>query len=155
AEPEVTENSPPRAERAHYIDVGVTHEVIAGLSVGLDGYYKVAKYPLDEGQFGAPVFLTPFNYRTGWNLGVELTVSYAIGNFSAYGNLAAAQQQAKGIASSQALFSADDLAFIQGHYIVTDHSQLITASAGLAYLWGRTRFSIDLIAGSGLRRTVV
>ena len=76
------------------------------------------------------------------------------GNFSGYGNLAAAKQRARGIATAQALFSPDDLAYIHDHYIVTDHSQLITASAGLAYLWYRTRFSLDLLVGSGLRRTV-
>jgi len=53
------------------------------------------------------------------------------------------------------VFSPDDLAYIHDHYIVTDHSQLITASAGLSYLfWKRTRVSLDLIVGSGLRRTV-
>ena len=40
------------------------------------------------------------------------------------------------------------------HYIVTDHSQLITASAGVSYLWRSTRASVNLIAGSGLRRSV-
>ena len=155
AAPEVTQNSPPRAERANYLDAGVTQLVLPGLQVGLDGYYKISRYQLDEGQFGAPVFLTPFNYQKAYTLGVELTVAYTAGNFSAYGNLAAGRQQAKGIATSQALFSLDDLNYINAHYIVTDHSQLITASAGLAYTWQRTRFSVDLIAGSGLRRTVV
>jgi len=61
---------------------------------------------------------------------------------------------AKGIVSAQALFSPDDLAYIHEHYIVTDHSQLITASAGLSYQWRGTRFSLDFLAGSGLRRTV-
>jgi outer membrane receptor protein involved in Fe transport len=148
-------SSPPRAERANYYDVGVVQHVTPGFRVGLDGYYKESEYQLDEGQFGAPVFLTPFNYRRARNLGVELTISYTIGNFSGYGNLAAAQQEAKGIATSQALFSPEDRAYIDSHHIVTDHSQLITASAGLAYLWNRTRLSLDLLAGSGLRRTVV
>src|SRR5262249_62222061 len=66
----------------------------------------------------------------------------------------ASQQQATGIASAQALFSAEDFAYIQSHYIVTDHSQLVTASAGVSYLWHSTRASIDMIAGSGLRRSV-
>jgi hypothetical protein len=124
------------------------------LKVGLDAYYKESLYHLDEGQFGAPTFLTPFNYHHATNVGIELTAQYVAGNFSGYGNLAAAQQVAKGIVSAQALFSPDDLAYIHEHYIVTDHSQLITASAGLSYRWGPTRFSVDLVAGSGLRRTV-
>ena len=147
-------NSTVRAERAHYVDAGITQRIIPGLKVGLDGYYKYSQYHLDEGQFGAPTFLTPFNYHTAINYGVELTASYTAGGFSGYGNLAAAQQVAKGIVSAQALFDADDLAYIHDHYIVTDHSQQITASAGLAYLWRQTRMSLDFLAGSGLRRTV-
>jgi outer membrane receptor protein involved in Fe transport len=150
----VTRTSLPRAERADYFDVGVTQLVVPGLTVGLDAYLKESEYQLDEGQFGAPVFLTPFNYHRARNLGVELTTSCAIGNFAGYGNLAAAQQTARGIVSAQALFSPDDLAYIHDHDIVTDHSQLITASAGLAYRWPRTRVSMDLLVGSGLRRTV-
>jgi TonB dependent receptor/Carboxypeptidase regulatory-like domain len=154
AESSVPVNSPVRTEQAHYLDAGITQEVVPGLKIGLDGYYKQSRYHLDEGQFGAPTFLTPFNYHTATNIGIELTASYVAGGFSGYGNLAAAQQVAKGIVSAQALFSAADLAYIHDHYIVTDHSQLITASAGLAYLWRRTRVSLDLLVGSGLRRTV-
>lgn len=70
-----------------------------------------------------------------------------------YGNLAIAQQQAKGIESAQFNFSPDDLAYIDSHAIVTDHSQLMTASAGLSYRWQGTRFSADLLAGTGTRIT--
>jgi hypothetical protein len=66
-------------------------------------------------------------------------------------NLAIAQQQAKGIVSAQFNFSPDDLADIDSHGIVTDHSQLMTASAGLSYTWKGTRFSVDLLAGTGTR----
>ena len=154
AAPEVTQNSAPRAERANYVDIGITQQILRGLKVGLDAYYKQADYQLDEGQFGAPVFLSPFNYRTANTYGVELTTTYVVGGFTGYGNLAAGRQWAKGIASSQPLFSADDFDYIQQHYIVTDHSQLITASAGVSYLWRSTRASVNLIAGSGLRRSV-
>jgi hypothetical protein len=154
AEASVPINSTVRAERAHYLDAGITQGIVPGLKVGLDGYYKYSQYHLDEGQFGAPTFLTPFNYHTAINYGVELSASYTVGGFSGYGNLAAGQQVAKGIVSAQTLFDADDLAYIHQHDIVTDHSQLITASAGLAYLWRETRVSVDMLAGSGLRRTV-
>ncbi len=154
AESPVQVNRPVRAERAHYLDAGITQQIIPDLKVGLDAYYKRSLYHLDEGQFGAPTFLTPFNYHHASNVGIELSASYTAGGFSAYGNLAAAQQVAKGIVSAQALFNPDDLAYIHEHYIVTDHSQLITASAGLSYLWRHTRFSLDLLVGSGLRRTV-
>jgi len=145
-----------KPESAHYFDVGASQVILPGWKVGLDVYYKIADNLLDDGQFGAPVFITPFNYQRGYNYGVELTTTYTLGNFSAYGNLAAAQQWAKKITSAQALFSADDLAFIRQHFINTDHYQLITASAGVSYLFfNTTRLSVDMIAGSGLRRTVV
>ena len=47
--------------------------------------------------------------------------------------------------------AAAEIAFIADHYIYTDHNQTITASAGLTYLWQGTRFSADMIFGSGLR----
>jgi len=157
AEAAVTKNTVIRAERAHYFDAGITQQILPGLKVGLDVYYKKAEHLLDDGQFGAPVFITPFNYKWGYNYGVELSASYVNGGFSAYGNLAAAEQWAKRIETAQSLFSADDLAFSYNHYIHTDHHQLITASAGAAYLLAstNTRFSLDFLAGSGLRRSVV
>src|SRR3984893_9464810 len=155
AAPAVTKNATPRSERANYLDAGVTQVIIPGLKVGLDVYWKHATNLLDDGQFGAPVFLTPFNYTRGYNYGVELTASYIVGNFSAYGNLAAAQQRAKRINTAQSLFSADDLAYSFNHYIATDHAQLITASAGASYVWLGTRFSLDFLEASGLRRSVV
>ena len=36
-------------------------------------------------------------------------------------------------------------------FVNTDHSQLKTASAGATYLWHGTKFSVDMVAGSGLR----
>ena len=44
-----------------------------------------------------------------------------------------------------------ELAYIANHYIYTDHAQTWTGSAGVSYLWNGTRFSTDMIYGSGLR----
>jgi outer membrane receptor protein involved in Fe transport len=144
-------NSPLKAERAHVFDVGVTQDVLPGLKVGLDAYYKYARNLLDEGQFGAPVVLTPFNYHVGYTKGVELTTTYDKGPFSYYGNLAFGTEKAEGVSSAQFNFSQDDLDYIAAHQINTDHSQVMTASAGMSYLWHDTRFSVDVIAGTGLR----
>jgi hypothetical protein len=133
--------------------VGVEQVVMPGLKVGVDVYYKYARNLLDEGQFGAPVILTPFNYHVGFNRGVELSTSYEKGNFSYYGNIAIAEQKAEGITSAQFNFSQSDLDYISSHLINTDHSQRMTASAGMSYLWQDTRFSVDIIAGTGLRST--
>jgi outer membrane receptor protein involved in Fe transport len=141
----------PYAERANYYDVGVSQKIMAGLTVGLDTYYKTAVHLIDEGQFGAPIILTPFNYQTGRTYGAELTASYAKGPFSAYANFAYSKAQGENIVSSQFSFDPGDLAYIQNHFIYLDHDQTYTATAGAAYRFGATRVSADLIYGSGLR----
>ncbi len=148
-----TVNDPLKIERANLFDVGATQNLFGGLKIGVDLYYKFARHGVDFGQFGAPIITVPFNYRIVANRGIELTTTYENGPFSYYGNLAIARQQAKGIESAQFNFSPDDLAFIDTHGIQTDHSQLMTASAGLSYLWQGTRFTVDLLAGSGTRTT--
>jgi outer membrane receptor protein involved in Fe transport len=153
AAPAVTLDSTPKAERDHYFDVGGTQIVLPGLKAGIDAYYKIASDLLDEGQFGAPILFTPFNYEKGLVRGVELTLSYDIENWSFYGNLAAAKAQGKNIVSSQFNFSPADLAYIAGHYIHLDHDQTYTSSGGIKYKLPttNTRFAVDLTAGSGLR----
>jgi outer membrane receptor protein involved in Fe transport len=151
AAPAVTTNDPIKNERAQYLDAGVTQEFLPGLRAGVDVYYKYSRNLLDEGQFGAPVTLTPFNYHTGINQGVELTTSYTAGAFDFYGNLAVAKQKAEGINSAQFNFAPSDLASADSMLVNTDHSQLYTASGGVAYTWEGTRFAADMIAGSGLR----
>jgi outer membrane receptor protein involved in Fe transport len=149
--PASTGNDPIKNERGQYLDAGVTQDVLTGLKVGVDLYYKYSRNLLDEGQFGAPVVLTPFNYHLGINQGVELTANYTLGDFVFYGNLAVAKQKAKGIDSSQFNFSPEDLASAASMLVNTDHSQLYTASGGVAYTWYGTRFALDMLAGSGLR----
>jgi hypothetical protein len=95
--------------------------------------------------------LTAFNYEKAYNTGVEFKGNYVNGNFRAYANLAIAQQKASNVVSNQFLFDPGDLAYIQSHYIYTDHAQLYSGSAGASYLWYGTRFSADMIFGSGLR----
>ncbi len=151
AAPAVTANSPIKNERAQYLDVGVTQDILPGLKAGADAYYKYSRNLLDEGQFGAPVILTPFNYHMGINQGVELTANYTLGAFDFYGNLAIAKQKAEGINSAQFNFSPSDLASANGMLVNTDHSQLYTASGGVAYTWEGTRYAVDMVAGSGLR----
>ncbi len=153
AAPAVTLDSVAKAERSHYFDVGATQIILPGLKAGIDAYYKLASNLIDEGQFGAPILFTPFNYQKGWVKGVELTLSYDIDNWSFYGNFSASQELAKNIISSQFNFSPDDLAEIATNAIHTDHDQTYTSSAGIKYrvpTWN-TLFSVDLTAGSGLR----
>jgi len=150
-QPAVGLQSPVKPERSHVFDAGVTQKVLRGLELGVDAYYKRAKDLLDDGQFGQALVLDTFNYARAYNEGVEFKAKYVSGNFSAYANLAIAKQKAKDIVSNQYLFDPDELAYISGHYINTDHAQRITGSGGASYLFDGTRFSADLIYGSGLR----
>ena len=63
-------------------------------TVGLDTYYKQSHNLIDEGQFGAPIILTPFNYTYGKQYGAEITANFTAEGFNAYLNLA--YQSAKG-----------------------------------------------------------
>jgi|SRR5579875_524505 len=155
AQPAILEDDPVRAERDDYYDLGIEQSVTAALTLGLDSYYKQATNLLDEGQFGAPIILTPFNYGHGEVHGVELTGAYARGPVSAYWNLASQRAIGKEIVSSQFNFGPDELVWIANHYIHLDHEQQVSASAGASYLWLGTRFSIDMILGSGLRSNLV
>jgi outer membrane receptor for ferrienterochelin and colicins len=149
----VTSDTPPVAERADYYDLGVQHKLLEkALTLGIDSYYEPSLHLIDEGQFGAPIILTPFNYHTGRISGIEFTANYAINNFSAYSNLAFQSAKAKQIESSQFSFSAAQLAYIADYYIHLDHEERVSASSGVSYLWLGTRFSADMIFGSGLRQ---
>jgi len=152
-QPEVQLNSPVLPERSHVFDVGVVQKIypVPGLEVGVDGYYKLARDLLDDGQFGAAYVLNGFNYDRGENIGLELKSTYSNGNFRAWGNVAWAKQVATTIVSNQFLFAQDEINYIASHDIYTDHAQVLTASAGASYLWNDTRFSASMIYGSGLR----
>src|SRR3984957_8509896 len=141
----------PLPEQANYYDMGAQQKITDRITIGLDTYYKQSHNLIDEGQFGAPIILTPFNYSYGKQYGVELTGSYTAEDFTAYLNLAGQSARGKNIDSAQFNFGADDLAYIAEHYIHLDHEQRVTASGGASYGWGHTRFSADFLVGSGLR----
>jgi outer membrane cobalamin receptor len=141
----------PQAERANYYDLGVQQKIGRELTLGIDTYYKQSTNLIDEGQFGAPIILTPFNYRYGKQYGAEVTANYTTPQFTAYLNLAAQSAKGKEINSAQFNFAPEDLAYIANNYIHLDHEQQKTASGGVSYLWHDTRFSADFLWGSGLR----
>ncbi|HMD72897.1 MAG TPA: TonB-dependent receptor [Steroidobacteraceae bacterium] len=141
----------PLAERANYYDFGVQQKFTAALTMGLDFYYKQSVNLIDEGQFGAPIILTPFNYRFGKQEGVEWTTTYTSGGLSAYFNAAAQSARGKQIDSAQFNFSPTDLAYIAQNDIHLDHEQEFTGSGGVSYSWNDTRVSADFLEGSGLR----
>ena len=144
-------NSTPRAERADYYDLG-GEQKLGDWTIGLDSFYKASKNLIDEGQFGAPIILTPFNYAQGRQYGAELTVNYTNGDFTTYVNASYERAVGRNINSSQFQFDPGDLAYIAGNYIPLDHQQLGSVSAGVAYNWDGTHLSADLLFGTGLRK---
>jgi outer membrane receptor for ferrienterochelin and colicins len=154
AAPAVTVDDPVKAERSNYYDLGVQQKLSDALTVGVDSYYKQAIHLIDEGQFGSPIILTPFNYRHGQVYGVEFTGNYTAGHFQTYGNVAFQRAIGKEFESSQFNFSPDSLTYVASHYIHLDHEQAMTISGGGAYQWQGTRVSGDLLVGSGLRASL-
>ena len=144
-------NGTPTVERDHLFDVGATQEIIPGLNVGIDSYYKKASDLIDEGQFGPALIFETFNYRKGRVYGVEFTGSYTRENFYAYDNFAYSVAQGTQVESGQFNFAPDELKFINSHYIFLDHDQTFTNSIGAVYNWRGFMFSVDGIYGSGLR----
>jgi outer membrane receptor protein involved in Fe transport len=187
AAPPNTGNNPVLPERSHYFDAGVDQKIpfkcydTAGkdcpsLDVGLDAYYKLAKDLIDNGQFGQALVLSAFNYDRGYVEGIEFSAKYHDGNFQAYANLAVGEERGTNVVTNQFLIDnttpLPDLGgltrfqYIASHWIYTDHTQIVTASAGAAYKFcGRpsgmgeswwntlcgTTLSADMIYGSGLR----
>jgi outer membrane receptor protein involved in Fe transport len=148
----VTQDSTVRSERAHYFDLGLTHQLSKTLSFTLDSYLKSARDQLDEGQFGQALIFSPFNYDRGRVSGVELSGNYTAGGFSAYANLALSRATARRIVSGEFQFDPDELAYIATHDVHLDHDQQLTASLGASYRWGHWETYADLLYGSGLRR---
>jgi outer membrane receptor protein involved in Fe transport len=147
----ITEGSPVQAERSDYYDVGATQKVTSDFHVGLDGYYKVARNQLDEGQFGPTVIFSPFNYAKGDVYGAELTANYQKNGFEAYSNIGFTHAMGTDITSGQFQFSPEQLAYIDSHWVHLDHEQHWSATNGVSYTLEGTKTYADMIYGSGLR----
>jgi outer membrane receptor protein involved in Fe transport len=164
--------SPVLPERSHYFDAGVDQKIPLAcasptapdcsiLELGIDAYYKLATDLIDNGNFGQALVLSAFNYAKGITEGIEFSGKYHSGNLQAYANLAVGQERATDVVSNQYLFDNTvplaDLGgltlqqYVNTHWIYTDHNQIVTGSAGVSYLWDGTRYSADMIYGSGLR----
>jgi outer membrane receptor protein involved in Fe transport len=149
--PTVTVDNSTAPERAHYFDAGITQSLPDGIKLDLDSYYKKSRNLIDEGQFGATLVFTPFNYAKGRQYGVEFTTSMNRENFTFYSNFAYSVAQGNDIVSNQFLFGKDKLDYIKRHFVFLDHDETFTESAGVIYRIYGFMFSLDQIYGSGLR----
>ena len=152
------------------------------LELGLDAYYKIAKDLIDNGQFGQALVLSAFNYAKGINEGIEFSANTTAAISRPMPISPSAQQRATNVVSNQYLFDnttplADlggltEFQYIATHWIYTDHTQIVTGSAGALYQfcgrpataarfrqrrrevvdvnsWCGTRLSADMIYGRG------
>jgi outer membrane receptor protein involved in Fe transport len=151
-QPEVLLATPVKPERASYYDIGIDQTVLPGLTIGLDGFYKNARDQIDDGQFGAALVLTQFNYAYGFSEGGEFKLKYTNGNFNAYANFSYNIMEGKDVESNQYLIDAADYQYLLTHYHYTDDMQRMTGSAGASYRFSdSTMLTADMIYGSGLR----
>ena len=150
-QPDLNMADPVKPERSHYFDAGIDQTVLPGLDMGIDAYYKMAKDMIDDGQFGAAVVLTQFNYARGYSEGAEYKLKYHNGNFTAYANFAYNITRAIDVESNEYLFDMPTYQYLLNHYHYTDDMQRMTGSAGASYRWQDTTFTADMTYGSGLR----
>ena len=146
-------NNTPLAERSDYFDAGISQNLGSAWTIGVDAYYRKVRRLQDEGQFGAALIYSTFNYARGRVKGLEFTANYVQGPLSAYFNASLGKAIGERIITSQYNFSPDDLAWIDDHYIFLDHDQKLTSSGGVNYALGDdTRVGADYLFGSGLRK---
>jgi outer membrane receptor protein involved in Fe transport len=143
----------PLAERSNYFDAGVSQNIGSDWTLGLDTYYRKVSRLQDEGQFGAALVYSTFNYKYGHVGGAEFTANYSAGPLSAYFNFSYTKAMGKDVITSQYNFSPEDLAYIANNFIYLDHDQKYTSSGGVSYALGdATKVGADYLFGTGLRK---
>jgi hypothetical protein len=141
----------PLTEDDTEFDAGFNQRLGGHLTLSGDYFYERTYRYLDTGQFGVVPIFSPFNYQNGHIWGGEVALKYRAGGLSAYANLTLGRNEQKGVATGQFNFDADELAFIDNHFIILDHQPLVGASAGATYAWRHWSLSVDGIYSSGLR----
>ena len=144
-------NAETLSERSHYFDAGISQKLGDFWTLGLDAYYRKVTNLLDEGQFGAALIYSPFNYAQGRIRGVEFSASYTNGNLNAYFNLASNRAMGKQVVTGQYNFGQDELDYIATHWVHLDDDQRLTGSGGISYDWNGTQLGANFLYGSGLR----
>ncbi|BCA54177.1 putative TonB-dependent siderophore receptor [Nitrospira sp. KM1] len=154
AQPENPTGFRPRAERSHYFEVGSYHAIGKHATLELTGYYKLAHYLSDAGQFGSTPMLNFFAFERGWQRGIDGALKVQLtDNLYGRGNVAWGQCKGYGLQSGQYLLEQAEIDDINSKGgVFCDHSQFMTSSAVLSYrLWDRTNISGQMLYGSGLR----
>ncbi len=144
----------PRSERANYFEVGSYHALGPYLTLQLTGYYKLANFLSDAGQFGTTPLLNFFAFERGWQRGVDVALKMQVRDrLTLRGNVAWGQCKGYGLQSGQYLLDQAEINDItSGSGVFCDHSQFVTSSAVLTYrLLERTFISGQMLYAYGLR----
>ena len=145
-------DDPPKVERDHYFDAGLSRNITPPWQVTVDSFCKLARNLLDDGQFGTAVILNNFNYTSGRVYGAELGSTYKEGPLSLYGNFSYVQTWAHNIDSVENEFPNNELAYVSSNPIQLDHQGRFTGSGGISYIFLKdTRLYTDFLYGNGLR----
>jgi len=154
AHPEATTNNLPRAERAHYFQIGSVHALTDWATLQLTGYYKLANYMSDAHQFGSTPMLNYLAFDRGWTRGADAALKvWLMENLTGRGNIAWGQCKGYGLQSGHNLVHFEEIADINSRSGVhCDHQQTLTASGILSYqLLERTHLTGQVLFASGLR----
>lgn len=144
----------PRAERSHYFEVGSYHAVSRFAMLQVTGYYKLANYLSDAGQFGSTPLLNFFAFERGWTRGIDGQVAVKFDDkLTGRGTAGWGQCKGYGLQSGQYLLDQGEIDDINSKGgVFCDHSQFVTSSAVLNYqLLERTNISGQMLYGYGLR----
>ena len=154
ANPEDTTNNQPRAERAHYFQIGSVHALTDWATLQLTGYYKLANYLSDAHQLGTTPLLNYIAFERGWTRGADAALKmWFMENLTGRANIAWGQCKGYGLQSGHNLVHFEEIADINSRSGVhCDHQQTLTASGILSYrLLDRTTFTGQVLFASGLR----
>ncbi|MBX3304013.1 MAG: TonB-dependent receptor [Nitrospira sp.] len=154
ANPEDTTNNQPRAERAHYFQIGSVHALTDWATLQLTGYYKLANYLSDAHQLGTTPLLNYIAFERGWTRGADAALKvWFMENLTGRANIAWGQCKGYGLQSGHNLVHFEEIADINSRSGVhCDHQQTLTASGILSYrLFDRTTFTGQVLFASGLR----
>ena len=154
ANPEDTTDNQPRAERAHYFQIGSVHALTDWATLQLTGYYKLANYMSDAHQLGTTPLLNYIAFERGWTRGADAALKvWFMENLTGRGNIAWGQCKGYGLQSGHNLVHFEEIADINSRSGVhCDHQQTLTASGILSYrLLDRTTFTGQVLFASGLR----
>lgn len=141
-----------RAETDDYFDIGAQQK-LGGLTLGVDAYLREARNLIDDAPVGLGSLRRAFNYARGRTRGVEFSLTYAKGPFSAWSNLAVARAEGLRIVAGGANLPSGVLDYAKARYVPLTRDQAVIGSAGASYRLGPVRLSGDVLYGSGARRT--